>query len=895
MIALWLGTVALGAPGDGLNPVLANLYAEARSDEAAGRYREAANGYAVVVRGDPWFGAATLDLGRALVHDGRIDEALAVYATRPDDPDAVEQRARLTLDLGDLETARDLIDDLEALAPQRPGWRILEARRIGADRPTEGLDRLTEYLGFYGTSVDDRGFLEAWCQIRPALAGVDAVAAARRHLDAWLAASPDTGGAAELVDARRELAIDQAARALAASGADPLDSGQLGALARARAAFADHDYVTAAVALEALVAEVPRSAVAWATLSDVRAAQGDLAGSIEAIDAAIEIDPLDADAHVRRGARLLEGFGGRLDAAAVDAYRRAAERRPSDPAIWHAKAGAERRSGRWRQAVASYREVLRLDPDGVYADDARKAIADADRALPTPRDPLPGRGRPASVSEEAWTAYFRAWAWREHRPVPGRPDPISAEEAAARAWTSVRQARALAPDFVPAMNLEAAMLADRGQMAEAVALLEASLAHDQGQPETWLTLARVLDDQDEPGAEAAFDRAAELGHPTALWRRARALADAGRWWKARDALSAYFGATTHGPHYAEAVDLDAQLERRIRLLLGLGGLGSMLLLLVPLGARLWLRSGVGLDVLVDQAPREWPAIARILSALRHEVLKHHTSVLPTVAKALDNGDDEPAGWVADRLFGARGALERLDRYLNELQVIARAQETPLNVRYRDPVLGPLVEATRRLRRLEPELRRPTDREGLADTLRAIATTLHDEVYPALGQRIAALATLRLTGRVVSHIVADVCGEPAFRDAAVDVRVDWPDEGGRVRIAPGDLLDLLSNLVRNALAATATLPEPLPKGVAVVGRLETDDITGLEQLAIAVCDTHPQALTTAMVRGRYIARGLGIAADLATRAGGSITVEGPHGDYTKAVVVRLPAVEPPEFT
>jgi len=703
----WLAALAAGAPEDALNPVLARLYSEAREDESAGRYGEAATGYAVVARGDPLFRPATLDLGRALERAGRLDEALAAYASRPDDVDALDARVRLLLDIGDLELAHSLIDDLAALGPSRPGWRVHEARILAKSDPVAALERLSGYLEFYGQSVDDPGFEPAWRSILEGLRDAGDASVARTHLDQWIAEFPDAGATPELIRARRDLDIERAARALAASGSDRLDPPQVQKLADARAAFRGHELARSAELLEDLIAECPRSAAAWVTLSDVRAAQGDPTGSIEALDAALEIAPLDADALVRRGDRLIEGFGGRLDEEAVDAYRRASDRRPNDVTIWIKKARAERRTGRWRQARASYQRVVELEPEGPLAIEAQAALAAVERPLPAPRSPLPPRGRPPGVSEAAWTAYFRAWAWREHRSdVAG-----GAEEAEARAWEEVRRARRLAPDFAPAMNLEATLLADRGEVDRAVELLWTSVNHDRGQAETWLTLAQRLEDRGDPRHVEAYDRAADLGHPAALWRRARHHADRGRWWKARDTLAAYFAATTHGPHHRDALALDDQLDRRIRLLLALGVLGGGLAIGVPLGIRLGRRAGVGLDVLIDVAPREWPAIARTLSAIRHEVLKHHTSVLPSVAKALDRGEDAEARWVADRLYGPSGALARLDRYLEALRAIGRSHDTRLNLRFQDPDLGALIEAAARLRRLEPELREPRSGDG----------------------------------------------------------------------------------------------------------------------------------------------------------------------------------------
>ena len=97
----------------------------------------------------------------------------------------------------------------------------------------------------------------------------------------------------------------------------------------------------------------------------------------------------------------------------------------------------------------------------------------------------------------------------------------------------------------------------------------------------------------------------------------------------------------------------------------------------------------------------------------------------------------------------------------------------------------------------------------------------------------------------------------------------------------DLDDILANLYRNALAAGA-------RGVDVQLGEAVDPITGQPWVELRVRDDAPGTLTNAMIRGRYIGRGLGLAVDLLNRHGGTIHVE-PDGER-KAVVVQLPAVE-----
>src|SRR5690606_24849475 len=87
-------------------------------------------------------------------------------------------------------------------------------------------------------------------------------------------------------------------------------------------------------------------------------------------------------------------------------------------------------------------------------------------------------------------------------------------------------------------------------------------------------------------------------------------------------------------------------------LLVAGGVGA------PWMARRRRRSGRPLDDLLRASPAAGREVARVASAIRHEVLKHHTTVLGSVAEALELRDTEPARWAADKLFGPAGAVAR---------------------------------------------------------------------------------------------------------------------------------------------------------------------------------------------------------------------------------------------
>ena len=89
-----------------------------------------------------------------------------------------------------------------------------------------------------------------------------------------------------------------------------------------------------------------------------------------------------------------------------------------------------------------------------------------------------------------------------------------------------------------------------------------------------------------------------------------------------------------------------------------------------------------------------------------------------------------------------------------------------------------------------------------------------------------------------------------------------------------------------------MPDPGERRIAVILEEDDDPITGLELVVLRFCDTAPGTLTNAMIQGRSIGRGLGLAVDLITRHNGSIEVEDEPG-YSKAVAVRLPRAEEDE--
>jgi signal transduction histidine kinase len=142
-------------------------------------------------------------------------------------------------------------------------------------------------------------------------------------------------------------------------------------------------------------------------------------------------------------------------------------------------------------------------------------------------------------------------------------------------------------------------------------------------------------------------------------------------------------------------------------------------------------------------------------------------------------------------------------------------------------------------------------------------------------------------------------EPAF--AGVAILPLQLDAGGALPCSVGmpahAFAEVMTNLLRNAIAATLAAdtrtpePEPEPgRGAPVqiglrVG-VEADAVTGLTQIAFAVCDRARGTLPEGALRSRYIEAGLGLTADLVARYEGSLDVQ-PEPGWSKAVVLRLP--------
>jgi hypothetical protein len=201
-----------------------------------------------------------------------------------------------------------------------------------------------------------------------------------------------------------------------------------------------------------------------------------------------------------------------------------------------------------------------------------------------------------------------------------------------------------------------------------------------------------------------------------------------------------------------------------------------------------------------------------------------------------------------------------------------------------------------LQRLERALSRPhRARRSVPAALRTLSQQLNEVGYRAIGQLIQDVSVQRVELDLLAAVYRRVAAEPALAgQAPCSLELEGEALSVPVRIFRKDLEDVAANLFRNAVFA---LVEELPDderriGVALVE--EMDPVTGLETVALRFRDNAPRPLTDAILRGRRIERGLGLAADLLAQHQGVMNVETSRGEaalgWAKAVVVRLPRAE-----
>jgi Flp pilus assembly protein TadD len=653
----------------------------------------------------------------------------------------------------------------------------------------------------------------------------------------------------------------------------------------------------------------PGFALARADLGDVQLKTGRLDAAELSYLRALAVDHSSAEIHARLGELYLDApkAEGRATESALF-LGRALDLRPDWNELHLKLARALRAAGDLPGALRHVNRYLA----GMVREEDRKQALSLKRALealvpPDARDVSLAAEigmSPAAMSE----ALIKALGTARAHLVRGETDAAMAELR--RLSDGERGAEVL--------NLEARILIAAGRTDEAVNTLRSSLRLDEEQAVAHGQLGAILIELEEPeAARVHLQRAEELGNAESTFHLARLDAGdgsggffsfagdvlrVGELLDARGRLDRFLERGSTSVFRGQAVSLRERVaERLLALLIAAAGLVALVLVAaVAVGIKFW--GGSDLRALIEQHPEAGPEVQRVLSTVRHEVLKHNTMMLSGLVDALESGDDarELAAHFQASLMGDAeegGVSRRLAGYVAELRRIGRANRRRLNLKRKDAAIAPLLRGIGLLERAAPGLERVGSlttggRVALLRNLKTASRLLNTEAYEAVRALLDRLRILEVDQELMLSVYDRCCGEPTFVGVTLgplQLDVNLESRSG-ITVPRAAFEDILANLIRNAIQSSQ---EHGAKGELVIGlgvEIEVDSITGLERVVFLVRDRSPKVLTPEMIRGRYIEEGLGLTADLVSRYDGTLDVLPGEGGWSKSVAVKLPRVD-----
>lgn len=672
------------------------------------------------------------------------------------------------------------------------------------------------------------------------------------------------------------------------------------------------DLVTAESALDAAIDDSRWFPRAYHARGVVHARQRRFLQAVQDLKTAIRMDRDDYEAHIKLGLIYKKEFAGAEDPEAITQLEAALRLRP-DLSRLHLFLGELYARTDRERAHEHYTRFLELaefdDPD---AERARRAVQDLERDI--------RKEEPAALPPPAESA-LRSLDPRLQRLINEAYLRGTEHQDWGMAEKILQEARLEFPQEPVVLNQLARVAFAQERWGSARDYWEESLAMEEEQMEVHERLGLLLREDLPDRAIERLTRAAELGSLTAryvladlLWAQTRPLA-------ASEQLDRYLEAAgDYDLHWDRAKALREEIDRRFMQVYLIAGLVLTFGTVIP-AWRIWRRyRGSSLSQLLERDPKSFPEVARILSLIRHEILKHNTAFLSDVGQALefDAPDaDTRASVLAQRLFGGAGSAERSalmtddralirDRrgrpaagiygrflgYLSELEKVARAHRVTLNLYRKDPTFRPMIKAFEELSVRAESLRRPEGlRSGrkleLARVLARSGHVLGRQAFERLSDLIRELCVVTVDPALLSEIYEQVAGEEQFAGLSL-APLQVTGDPAQVRIFRTDLEDIVANVVRNSLRSSVLYAAP-PVGLGIDLQVEEDEITGLTSLAIRVKDRSPEQLSNEMLRGRYVERGMGITVDLLSRYDGAIAVESEPA-WSKAVVLRFFTVE-----
>jgi tetratricopeptide (TPR) repeat protein len=672
--------------------------------------------------------------------------------------------------------------------------------------------------------------------------------------------------------------------------------------ARGRILFHQGQNAEAKKLLREAIAASPHFAEAWADLGDLLRKTDKAAGAELAYLRALAHDNGNAEFHARLAELYRDGSLGARPTEVILFFEKALQLRSDWSALRIKLAAAYKAVGNFQQAIWHIEKYLAETPED---EDRSRILAMKESLEALLPEPSGKTNDPANYPVETDHVLLDALGRVRALLMRGELDSAMAqlESVPEGEWNT------------EVLNFKARILQSAGRLTEAVSTLETSLQIDPKQDDIYTHLGCILMDVgDYKSSRQRLLYAEQLGDENALYHLARL--DAAVWgsrkllwlsdWsrlfsllRARGRLDSYLGQGHETRLIHAAHELKSRIDRRLRTLYlqivalaALAALGAL--------ALYWrLYGGIDLKTLISRHPESGPDVQRILSAIRHEVLKHNTMALTGLAEAIGQegpGAQGKASHIAAGLFGDDGkeaVIDRLRDYADRLRRIGRAYSERLNLTRRDEGLSAIFKGFGILGKWIGDFDRidslsPARRAKLLDAIGDATRLLNTQGYEAVRGLLDQLRVLDVDKKILISIHRRILREPAFKDAVFNpAQITISAREPRSILMPRQAFeDVMSNLVRNAAAASwKDNRGKIDIGFVVAD--DVDEITGVERIALAVKDRSSQTLSAEMLRDRSIDQGLGLTAALVSRYDGTIEILGGDDSWSKAIVVKLP--------
>jgi tetratricopeptide (TPR) repeat protein len=662
---------------------------------------------------------------------------------------------------------------------------------------------------------------------------------------------------------------------------------------------------------EEAIAISPGYAAARMRLGDLAKQNGEFLGAELAYLRALALDSGNAEIYARLGKLYLNSMEKNRFADAALFLGRALELRPDWTAVHLALAKALQGAGELVGALKHLDLYLVSAPKGEARNEAERLKKTIEKLLSRSRreSTLPALSKETltsgGLSEELINALNRA---RAHL-VKGRPDAAMAELQRLSTEHEVTRSEGMI-----VLNFEGLIMHSSGRLEEAAKIFKSSLMRDPKQPEVHEQLGNILEELGRwKKAKQHYLKAEKQGNPTARYFLARLdfmggeeeaafrMADflrIGALWRAKERLDAFIASEKGGFYLDEAHAIRSDILRRFWIMGGVAGGGVILVGIALLFGTRHLWGGVNLTALLTKYPDAGPEVQQVLSAIRHEVLKHNTMALGGVIESLDRGAPDAMGQVRHfkrTLLSPKGNTvpQRLEKYAIELTKIGRFFGLRLNLKQKEPAIRLLNKGfgilVRELNSLNSRSHlRGREKKQRLRSLKKAFRLLNVDGYEAVQQMLGRIRMLEVDESMIRSIAVRVLREPGFSDVdvapiAIKSAVDWPIG---VLISQRAYEDIFANLIRNALQSSVEV-RLSPVEVGMLVDLEVDEVTGFERAVFLVCDHSDKILNTEMIRRQAIEGGLGLTVDLVNRYDGMVDVIDNIRGWSKAVRVKLP--------